>query len=30
MQQQTITLNGCWAYAWPYRDGQRYSGQPVP
>lgn len=30
MQQQTITLNGCRAYAWPYLDGQRYSGQPVP
>jgi hypothetical protein len=30
MQQQTISLNGCYAYAWPYRDGQRYAGEPVP
>lgn len=30
MQQQTITLDGCEAYAWPYRDGERYAGQPVP
>jgi hypothetical protein len=30
MQQQTISLDGCEAYAWPYLDGQRYSGEPVP
>lgn len=30
MQQQTITLDGCEAYAWPYLDGQRYAGEPVP
>jgi hypothetical protein len=30
MQQQTITLDGCQAYAWPYLDGRRYAGQPVP
>lgn len=30
MQQQTITLNGCRAYAWPYVDGQRYTGPWTP
>jgi hypothetical protein len=26
MQQQTFSLQGCTAYAWPYRDGKRYAG----
>ncbi len=36
MQQQTLGLHGCVAYAWPYRDGQRYEGRlgkyddPIP
>ena len=36
MQQQTLGLHGCVAYAWPYRDNQRYEGNlgkyddPVP
>jgi hypothetical protein len=28
MQQQTFSLQGCTAYAWPYRDGKRYAGPP--
>lgn len=30
MQQQSIELDGCEAYSWPYRDGQRYTGPQVP
>jgi hypothetical protein len=36
MQQQTLGLHGCVAYAWPYRDGRRYEGRlgkyddPIP
>src|SRR4029450_13045631 len=36
MQQQTLGLHGFTAYAWPYRNGVRYSGRlgqyndPVP
>jgi hypothetical protein len=30
MQQQTIALNGCRAHAWPYVDGQRYTGPWAP
>jgi hypothetical protein len=26
MQQQTFSLQGCTAYAWPYTDGKRYAG----
>lgn len=29
MQQQTLFLDGCEAYPWPYRDGQRYTGPPA-
>jgi len=26
MQQQTLGLHGCTAFAWPWRDGNRYAG----
>lgn len=29
MQQQTLRLDGCTAYGWPFRDGDRYTGPPV-
>jgi hypothetical protein len=36
MQQQTLGLHGCTAYAWPYLDHTRYQGRlgqyndPIP
>ena len=29
MQQQTLRLDGCTAYGWPYREGDRYRGPPA-
>jgi hypothetical protein len=30
MQKQVLGLKGCTANGWPYRDGARYTGPPVP